>query len=190
VEPTLIFAGCKLAYEGIKSAVEAYQEIKRTGGEVAGIANEVGGFLSKFFHGQDQLEQEYKAKKEETKELAKQGKPRNVTMEAIDNVLMVRQIRQYYRDLEQMVRWELGMPDLWTEIVEERDRLLQERKIAKQEEDRKIMQAKLKREYFLYVLRQRVYLVLAIIIGVFTIVGSVWAIKELVEADRIRRWGY
>jgi hypothetical protein len=111
-------------------------------------------------------------------------------MEAIDNVLMVRQIRQYYRDLEKMVRWELGMPDLWAEIVEERDRLLQERKIAKQEEDRKIMQAKLKREYFLFVLRQRVYLVLAIIIGVFTIVGSVWSIKELVEADRIRRWGY
>ena len=105
-------------------------------------------------------------------------------------MLMVRQIRQYYRDLEQMVRWELGMPDLWAEIVEERDRLLQERKIAKQEEDRKIMQAKLKREYFFFVLRQRVYLVLAIIIGIFSIIGSVWAIKELVEADRIRRWGY
>ena len=89
-----------------------------------------------------------------------------------------------------MVRWELGMPDLWTEIVEERDRLLQERKIAKQEEDRKIMQAKLKREYFLFVLRQRVYLVLAIIIGICTIVGSIWSLKELVEADRIRRWGY
>jgi len=89
-----------------------------------------------------------------------------------------------------MVRWELGMPDLWAEIIEERDRLLQERKIAKQEEDRKIMQAKLKREYFLFVLRQRVYLVLAIIIGIFSIIGSVWAIKELVEADRIRRWGY
>ena len=111
-------------------------------------------------------------------------------MEAIDNVLMVRQIRQYYRDLEQMVRWELGMPDLWAEIVEERDRLLQERKIANQEADRKIMQAKLKREYFLFVLRQRVYLVVAIIIGIFSIIGSVWAIKELVEADRIRRWGY
>jgi hypothetical protein len=122
--------------------------------------------------------------------LAKQGKPRNVTMEAIDNVLMVRQIRQYYRDLEQMVRWELGMPDLWTEIVEERDRLLQERKIAKQEEDRKIMQAKLKREYFLFLLRQRVYLVLAIIIGVFTIVGSVWSLMQLVEADRMRRWDF
>lgn len=122
--------------------------------------------------------------------MAKQGKPRNVTMEAIDNVLMVRQIRQYYRDLEQMVRWELGMPDLWTEIVEERDRLLQERKIAKQEEDRKIMQAKLKREYFLFLLRQRVYLVLAIIIGVFTIVGSVWSLMQLVEADRMRRWDF
>ena len=111
-------------------------------------------------------------------------------MEAIDNVLMVRQIRQYYRDLEQMVRWELGMPDLWAEIIEERDRLLHERKIAKEEEDRREEQARLKREYFLYVVRQRLYLVLAIIIGICTIVGSVWSLKELVEADRMRRWGY
>ena len=111
-------------------------------------------------------------------------------MEAIDNVLMVRQIRQYYKDLEQMVRWELGMPDLWTEIVEERDRLLKERKVAKQEADRREEQARLKREYFLSVLRQRIYLVIAIITGIFWVFGSIWLLKELVEADRIRRWEY
>jgi hypothetical protein len=146
--------------------------------------------LSSFFQGQQHLEEHYTQKKEEQKKDAASGKPRNVTMEAIDNVLMVRQIRQYYRDLEQMVRWELGMPDLWAEIVEERDRLLKERKIAKQEADRREEQARLKREYLMYVLRQRVYLVIAIILGVCSIFGSVWAIKELVEADRIRRWGY
>jgi hypothetical protein len=146
--------------------------------------------LSSFFQGQQHLEEHYTQKKEEQKKDAASGKPRNVTMEAIDNVLMVRQIRQYYRDLEQMVRWELGMPDLWAEIVEERDRLLKERKIAKQEADRREEQARLKREYLMYVLRQRVYLVIAIILGVCSIFGSAWAIKELVEADRIRRWGY
>jgi len=146
--------------------------------------------LSSFFQGQQHLEENYTQKKEEQKKDAASGKPRNVTMEAIDNVLMVRQIRQYYKDLEQMVRWELGMPDLWAEIVEERDRLLKERKVAKQEADRREEQAKIKREYLLSVLRQRLYLVLAIIIGICSIVGSVWSIKELVEADRIRRWGY
>ena len=146
--------------------------------------------LSSFFQGQQHLEENYTQKKEEQKKDAASGKPRNVTMEAIDNVLMVRQIRQYYKDLEQMVRWELGMPDLWTEIVEERDRLLKERKVAKQEADRREEQARLKREYLLSVLRQRVYLVLAIIIGICSVCGSIWSIKELVEADRIRRWGY
>jgi hypothetical protein len=146
--------------------------------------------LSSFFQGQQHLEENYAQKKEEQKKDAASGKPRNVTMEAIDNVLMVRQIRQYYRDLEQMVRWELGMPDLWSEIVEERDRLLKERKIAKQEADRREEQARLKREYLMYVIRQRVYLVIAIILGICSVCGSIWSIKELVEADRIRRWGY
>ena len=157
---------------------------------MSGITHEVGGMLSSFFQGQQHLEENYAQKKEEQKKDAASGKSRNVTMEAIDNVLMVRQIRQYYKDLEQMVRWELGMPDLWTEIVEERDRLLKERKVAKQEADRREEQARLKREYFLSVLRQRIYLVIAIITGIFWVFGSIWLLKELVEADRIRRWGY
>ena len=127
MEPiTLTFAACKLAYEGIKTAVEVYKDVKNTGGEVAGIANEVGGLLSKFFHGQDLIEDEHKKKQEETRELAKQGKVKNVTLQAIDNVIHVREVRQYYKDLEHMVRYELGMPDLWTEIQEERDRLVKE----------------------------------------------------------------
>ena len=146
--------------------------------------------LSSFFQGQQHLEENYVKQKEEQKKDASSGKPRNVTMEAIDNVLMVRQIRQYYKDLEQMVRWELGMPDLWAEIVEERDRLLNERKVAKQEADRRQEQARLKREYLMSVIRQRVYLVLAIIVAICSVCGSIWSIKELVEADRIRRWGY
>ena len=157
---------------------------------MSGITHEVGGMLSSFFQGQQHLEENYNQKKEDQKKDAAAGKPRNVTMEAIDNVLMVRQIRQYYRDLEQMVRWELGMPDLWAEIVEERDRLLKELKVAKQAADHRQAQAQLKREYLLSVLRQRLYLVLAIIIGVCSVIGSIWSIKELVEADRIRRWGY
>ena len=127
MEPiTLTFAACKLAYEGIKTAVEVYKDVKRTGGEVAGIAGEVGGLLSKFFHGQDQIEEAHKQKLEETRELASQGKVKNVTIQAIDNVMHLRQVRQYYKDLEHMVRYELGMPDLWVEIKAERERLIAE----------------------------------------------------------------
>ncbi|NBX51823.1 hypothetical protein EBT25_18255 [bacterium] len=41
--------------------------------------------------------------------------------------MYLRQTKQFYADLERMVRWEMGMPDLWREIVEEYQRLLDEK---------------------------------------------------------------
>ena len=190
MEPTLIFAGCKLAYEGIKSAVQAYQDIKKTGGEVAGIAGEVGGLLSKFFHGQDQLEQDYKEKQEETKELAKQGKVKNVTMQAIDNVMHVREIRQYYKDLEHMVRYELGMPDLWVEILEERDRLISEARELELLHKRATEQAELKRQERLRRIKEKIHIYIAAVIAAVYVCVFVWFLTWLLQYEREWRWGY
>jgi hypothetical protein len=41
--------------------------------------------------------------------------------------MYLRQTKQFYTDLERMVRWEMGMPDLWREIVEEYQRLLDQK---------------------------------------------------------------
>ena len=41
--------------------------------------------------------------------------------------MYLRQTKQFYADLERMVRWELGMPDLWRDIVEEYQRLLDQK---------------------------------------------------------------
>lgn len=109
-------------------------------------------------------------------------------MEAIDNVMRIRQIRQYYKDLEHMVRYELGMPDLWREIVEERQRLNDERAAAKVLKEKLEEQARLKREYRLTVIRQNIFLVLAIIIAVFTVVGTLCGISLLVQEDMTRRY--
>jgi hypothetical protein len=191
VEPiTLTFAACKLAYEGIKTAVEVYKDVKRTGGEVAGIAGEVGGLLSKFFHGQDQLEEDYKKKTEETKELAKQGKVKNVTMQAIDNVMHLRQVRQYYKDLEHMVRYELGMPDLWVEIREERERLIAEALEVEMLHKQAIEQAELKRQEKIRRIKQKIHIYIAGLIAVAYVCISIWFLSWLVEYDRKWRWGY
>ena len=190
MEPTLIFAGCKLAYEGIKTAVQAYQDIKKTGGQVAGIAGEVGGLLSKFFHGQDQLEQDYKEKQEETKDLAKQGKVKNVTMQAIDNVMHVREIRQYYKDLEHMVRYELGMPDLWVEILEERDRLISEAKELELLHKRATEQAELKRQERLRRIKEKIHIYIAAVIAAIYMYVFVWFLTWLFQYEREWRWGY
>jgi hypothetical protein len=41
--------------------------------------------------------------------------------------MYLRQTKQFYADLERMVRWEMGMPDLWHDIVEEYQRLLDQK---------------------------------------------------------------
>jgi len=190
VDPTLIFGACKLAYEGIKSVVQAYKDIKSTGGEVAGIAGEVGGLLSKFFHGQEQLEEDYKKKQEETKELAKQGKVKNVTMQAIDNVMHVRQIRQYYKDLEHMVRYELGMPDLWVEIQAERDKLVEEAKVITKLQQEAERQERLKKEYKLKRIKEKIHIYIAIVVAIVYVYTSMWFLTWLIRYEREWRWGY
>ena len=191
MEPiTLTFAACKLAYEGIKTAVDVYKDVKATGGEVAGIAGEVGGLLSKFFHGQDQIEEAHKQKLEETKELAKQGKVKNVTIQAIDNVMHLRQVRQYYKDLEHMVRYELGMPDLWVEIKEERDRLIKDAQEVELLHKQATERAELKRQEKIRRIKQKIHIYVAGLIAVVSVCIAIWCLSWLVEYDREWRWGY
>ena len=57
----------------------------------------------------------------------KKGIKDDLATQAIDNVMYLRQTKQFYADLERMVRWEMGMPDLWREIVEEYQRLLDQK---------------------------------------------------------------
>lgn len=140
--------------------------------------------------GQQSLEEEHEKQKAQRKADVLAGKPRNVTQEAIDNVMRVRQIRRYYADLEHMVRWELGMPDLWIEITEERDRLIEERALLKQKQDEQERIAKLKREYQLQLLEEYSWIAAAIVCAIIFIVGNLWALQELVTLDRVRRWGY
>ena len=191
MEPiTLTFAACKLAYEGIKTAVEVYKDVKRTGGEVAGIAGEVGGLLSKFFHGQDQIEEAHKQKLEETRELANQGKVKNVTIQAIDNVMHLRQVRQYYKDLEHMVRYELGMPDLWVEIKEERERLIAEALEVEMLHKQATERAELKRQEKIRRIKDKIHIYIAGFIAVIYVYAFVWCLGWLVDYDRKWRWGY
>lgn len=154
------------------------------------MSEEVGGFLSSFFVGQQTLEEEHEKSKAQRKADVLAGKPRNVTQEAIDNVLRVRQIRRYYADLEHMVRWELGMPDLWTEITEERDRLIEERALLKQKQEEQERIARLKKEYKLKMIREYSWIAAAFVAAIIFTIGNLWALQELVELDRLRRWKY
>jgi len=157
--------------------------------EVAGIAGEVGGFLANFFVGQEQLEETHKQKQEESRELAKQGKAKNVTGQAIDNVMYLRKVKQYYKDLEHMVRWELGMPDLWMEITEERTRLISEQAELLRLQKLAEYQAELKREVRRQRIRQSIDVYVAIFLGVVTVICSITFLMWFVTWEREWRWG-
>lgn len=146
--------------------------------------------MSSFFVGQQTLEEEHEKQKVQRKADVLAGKPRNVTQEAIDNVMRVRQIRRYYADLEHMVRWELGMPDLWTEITEERDRLTEERALLKKKQDELERIATLKRKYQLQLIEEYSWIAVAIVCAIVFIIGNLWALQELITLDRVRRWGF
>jgi len=111
-------------------------------------------------------------------------------MQAIDNVMHVRQIRQYYKDLEHMVRYELGMPDLWVEIQAERDKLIEEAKAITKLQQEAERQAELKRQEKLRRIKEKVHIYIAILIAMVYVYISVWSLNWLIEYDRDWRWGY
>ena len=123
MDPITAFALCKGAYEGIKGCISVYQDLKKTGNDLSKITSEVGGALSSFFKGHAELE----ASHEKAQAQRNEGVKDDLATQAIDNVMYLRQTKQFYADLERMVRWELGMPDLWRDIVEEYQRLLDQK---------------------------------------------------------------
>ena len=111
-------------------------------------------------------------------------------MQAIDNVMHVRQIRQYYKDLEHMVRYELGMPDLWVEIQAERDKLIEEAKAITKLQQKAERQELLKRQERVNRIKQKVHIYIASVIAIVYVYISMWLLTLLVEYDREWRWGY
>jgi hypothetical protein len=73
------------------------------------------------------LEASHEKAEYQREENQKKGIKDDLATQAIDNVMYLRQTKQFYADLEKMVRWEMGQPDLWREIVEEYQKLLNQK---------------------------------------------------------------
>jgi hypothetical protein len=107
--------------------VAVYQDLKKTGNDLTKITSEVGGALSNFFKGQAELESGHEKAEIQREENKRKGIKDDLAIQAIDNVMFLRQTKQFYADLERMVRWDMGQPDLWHEIVDEYQRLLDQK---------------------------------------------------------------
>jgi hypothetical protein len=181
VDPITAFAACKAAYSTIQGAISVYKELKATGSDLADVTTEVGGALSSFFKGQQGVEEHYEAQKVQAEKDRAAGKKRNVTQDAIDNVIRMRQVKRFYKDLEHMVRWELGMPDLWNEIEVERERLLEEEREQRERERIERQQAQWRRKAILDAIQDKAVAatLVAVILGYASLLTlTIWLHRQ------------
>ena len=177
IDPITAFALCKGAYEGIKGCVAVYQDLKKTGNDLTKITTEVGGALSKFFKGHAELEASHEKAEVQREDNQKKGIKDDLATQAIDNVMYLRQSKQFYADLEKMVRWEMGMPDMWRDIVEEYQRLLdQKSEQAARELHEKRVKA-WRRQRLKNQILDRVLETVAVVFVVAYLIGLMWIIS-------------
>lgn len=156
-----------------------YKDLKNTGRDVSGIVSEVGGALSNFVRGHDAVAEEQEKLKEQRKTDAENGKRTNVYAEAIDNVIRLRQIRQFYKDLEHMVRWELGMPDLWVEIEQEKERLEKERAELSERQKQERQKAAWRRRMLIDGIQDRLWALVAVLLLAAYMAALMMAIQAM-----------
>ena len=185
MDPITAFAACKAAYSTIQGAVAVYKDLKNTGRDVSGIVSEVGGALSNFVRGHDAVSEEQEKLKEQRKVDAENGKRTNVYAEAIENVIRLRQIRQFYKDLEHMVRWELGMPDLWTEIEQEKERLEKERAEQAERQRQERQKAAWRRRMLVEGIQDRLWALVAVLLLAGYMAALMMAIQAMQRSRSI-----
>jgi hypothetical protein len=121
IELVALYQGCKLAHEGIRNAVEIYQQFKEDGKDVSQIVGEITGHLGKFFqHKEDLVVAEKEAKDTPKVNI-------NVNEEAMNRVMRTRQLQQMETELREMIIYQIGLPGLWEEFDKMRQVVQKER---------------------------------------------------------------
>lgn len=136
--------------------------------------------MSSFFKGTVAIEEHHEEQKLKREEALKSGKKNELLSQAIDTVILVRQTQQYYKDLEHMVRWELGMPDLWGEIVEEYKKLVVERDERLAKEKAEMARKEWQRQRVILQVQDQAMMVAAVLI----VVLEMWALMWTIHATR------
>lgn len=132
MELMTVIAGAKVAVAGVDLALDAAEgaakRIRRAmevGSEFADIAHDVRAFFS----AQGEAEEAQRRSDEEARSAKTRGDtpPRkDVLTEAFDNVMRVRQLRQFETELREWMIWS-GNGDLYQELMAERKRIAEER---------------------------------------------------------------
>ena len=116
-----VYQGCKLAHEGIRNAVEIYQQFKEDGKDVSGIISDITSHLGKFFQSKEEyVNVEKQAKAEPKVDI-------NVNEEAMNRVMRTRELQRMETELREMIIYQIGLPGLWEDFDKMRQVVLKER---------------------------------------------------------------
>jgi len=121
IELMAVYQGCKLAHEGIRNAVEIYQQFKEDGKDVSQIIGEITGHLGKFFQNKEELVNAEKEAKDAPKVNI------NVNEEAMNRVMRTRELQRMETELREMIIYQIGLPGLWEEFDKMRQIVQKER---------------------------------------------------------------
>ena len=133
MDPISAFAAAQTAIGLIRKGVEFYKECKSTGSDVMEITSEVTDHIGKFMAASEVVKEA--AEKAKT-EVPKKGK--SVNAQALENVMMARQIFQAETELREMLIYQApGLGAIWTEFEKERARLkkVQEQQAIEEQEE-------------------------------------------------------
>ena len=120
----LAFAAAQSAVGHIKQAIALGKDI-----------NSLAGQFSKFFESSDAIHRERSKVKAKASRLGKTDA--ELGHEALQIAMHSDALRQAERDLKDMILWQLGKPEIWTQMIAERTRLFKERAEAEFEEEKR-----------------------------------------------------
>lgn len=143
MDPITAFAAAQAAVAGVKAAVNLYKDAKAVGKDVGSIASEITHDLGKFFEAQEAV---VKAGNEIENKVIK---TKSVDMQALENVMRVRQLQQYEQELKELLIYHTPMAGVWEDFQAER-RKLREAKAEdeRQEKARAAQIARVKKEFW------------------------------------------
>ena len=127
----LAFAAAQSAVGHIKQAIALGKDI-----------NSLVGQFSKFFESSDAIHRERSKVKAKASRLGKTDA--ELGHEALQIAMHSDALRQAERDLKDMILWQLGKPQIWEQMITERNRLFKERAEAEVEEAKRVLAHKKK----------------------------------------------
>ena len=120
-----------LAFSAAQSAVSYIKQAIALGKDVNSLAGQFG----KFFEASDAIHRARSKVKAKGSRLGKTDA--ELGREALEIAMHSDALRQAERELKDMILWTLGKPEVWTRMIEERNRLFKERAEAEYEEEKR-----------------------------------------------------